>query len=696
MNSTNDSIPFWIRSAYGESAASLLSELGPMDIRIEQLVEKFYAALQEIPGAKKVLANLTDEELSNLRRAQGQYLASVLSPDLSADQHRKMAYEAGIRHSFVGLSTEVLTEASVLYGDIASAFVTGRSDDEQLKSIINRRFQYDLIAQIESYPSIHQNRMRAYEVIAQQKYTSHPLDFTLRTLGVLLEETDKAVVGVAIGSVKNGNYRHLLGLGNIPFDMAEQERQGYPTITSPELQEMWFKEQSMIVNSMSLSEQLPLDLRDECLHLGIRSFGMFIMNDLQGAPKGCFMVCSCYTGYFQGDTDDYWQQIANLVGANLDFIERSHTRRRHRLADGLRFRQLLAQEKVEMVYQPIVNPMTGVTEKVEALARLMDDGKLLPPGLFLSAFGTSQLRDLFDVGLKQIVRDMTEYPEINLPCSINLPPEAMIDLEWLNSLPNYLVEVGGTPDRVSLEVLESALIDEGIVRDSLFRLQKAGFSIFLDDVGAGESSLLRLVTLPVNGIKIDQAFVRTLQDNLDQLDLIISLQQIAYQRGLVCIAEGVENVDIIDMLGSMEGMLLQGYGYARPMSFEELVQWVGKGLETDKHAPFPQSLYGWYSKHLKRFLNLHNTIQSVPDLVDINELAKCEQCPLHETLEELGGDDELEAVHRQWHQGLAKYAEMVLHGDDVSPIWMLVQETTLKLRRLIEKKLAITNSAKDG
>lgn len=185
------------------------------------------------------------------------------------------------------------------------------------------------------------------------------------------------------------------------------------------------------------------------------------------------------------------------------------------------------------------------------------------------------------------------------------------------------------------------------------------------------------MTLPVDGIKIDQAFVRTLQDNFNQLDLIISLQQIAYQRGLGCIAEGVENANIIDMLGSMEGMLLQGYGYARPMSIEALAQWVGRELEADKYAPFPQSLHGWYSKHIKRFLNLYNTIQSVPDLVDINEVAKCEQCPLHETLEKLGGDAELEAVHRQWHEELARYAEMVLHGEDVSPALGLAKETTL-------------------
>ena len=125
--------------------------------------------------------------------------------------------------------------------------------------------------------------------------------------------------------------------------------------------------------------------------------------------------------------------------------------------------------------------------------------------------------------------------------------------------------MGATPQRISLEILESALSDDKQIKTALHTLKEAGYSILLDDVGAGESSLLRLATLPVTGIKIDQSFVRSLQHNFEYLDFILTLRSLAAQRGLKCIAEGVETLAQLDFLRGHDCDEVQGFLLGRPM-----------------------------------------------------------------------------------------------------------------------------------
>jgi len=642
----------------------------------------------EIPAARAVLNNLTPKEFQHLSVAQSAYLRATLSPELSAERHRQMATEIGLHHFCTGLSEDVLAESSVLYTDITAALVAGSPDTERLMSVITRRFQHDLIVQIGAYALIQQRRLAAHEHIARQRHTAHPLDFAQDTLETLLDTLGVELTGVALGGVRNGNYRHLLAKGKVPFGAADPRLPEYSTIAAPEIQRAWFDEQSLIVNSSSQHTGMSAAWRRECMTLGIRSLGIFLMYDPQGAPSGCLLVCGRFPGYFMNEgTLHYWQQVADLVGANLDFIERSRERRRHRLADGLRLRQLLSQGKVEMYYQPIVDPSSGRTEKIEALARLKDVDETISPGLFLPAFGVNQLRDLFDVGIARVLGDLSEMSGTIPPCSINLPPEAMFDGEWLKTLPDQLTRLGADPHRISLEIVESALSDEREVLDALFALREAGYSIFLDDVGTGESSLLRLATLPVNGIKIDQCFVRSLQKSFEHLDLILSMRSLASQRGLECVAEGVEDADIVDTLGGLSGLLLQGYAFAKPMNAEALSDWMLRRSEGEPLPDFPRSLYGWYALHVDRFFTMRNALQSISDLVSVERLQDAEGCPLNAMLARIGGDHEIEAAHREWHANYTRFTTMVHDGADPLDLWRTMEACKQELRTMVEGKL---------
>ena len=687
-NKTKD-IPSWIRTAYGPNAEKALSCLGSFEETVRQSVEKFYNTIVHMPEARPVIECLTHEEFSKLKETQYRYLCSILDPGLNATLHKKTATKIGLLHFCSGVPVETLAEASVLYTDIAIAIIKDASNAEYLKEIITCRFQYDLINQIMAYTRIQQNRLAAHEIITRQSHSGNLLDFIKYSLETLLESLSDEVKGVAVGNVRNGNYRHLFARGTVPFHGIDSVFPDYPTVNSPEIQEKWFKEQPIIVNSMNQSKHFPPSWQTECQKLGIRSIGLFVMHDLKGAPIGFLMVCSGFSSYFMNEgTLHYWQQLSDLIGTNFNFIENSNEKRKHRLADGLRFRQLLAQEKVEMYYQPIIDPNSGRTVKVEALARLIDGDKVVSPGLFLPAFGSNQLRDLFDIGLKRVMEDLDTFPDRNITCSINLPPEAMNDTAWLKDLPDQLERMGATPDHISLEIVESALSDDKKIQDSLFALKEAGYSLFLDDVGTGESSLLRLATLPVTGIKIDQRFVLSIQNNFEYLDLILSLWSLADQRGLECVAEGVENENIVDSLGSIGNLLLQGYAFARPMPAKTMMNWNFNGIESPPINNFPRSLYGWYSLHIARFFSIRNALSVVSDLLSIERLQDAENCPMHVLLSQIDlSDEEIDMAHRKWHESYTRFANMVQAGANSNELRAEMETIKQELRVLVEGKL---------
>lgn len=686
--------PYYLRSAYGDQATEILSHLASTHQLLDDSVERFYQILTSMPAATVILINLTADEFNHLKTAQTEYLKTILSPSLTAKQHRELAVKAGLRHSHVGVSTEVLTEAFGMYKDIIYGLVSDCSTcPERLREIVNQRFQYDMITQIEVYAWIQKHRFDTYQRIEELEHTPNPLDFVQQSLQTLLDAFKDDVLGVGFGAVRNGNFRYLLTKGVLPFSSEQPLKPDYKTQVIPEIQQAWFDETALLINTFnndSISEPLRLACRDQ----NIRSLGVFIMHDLHNAPKGCLVIGNRYPGYFIDErTQHYWQQIADLMGSGLDVMERSGERRKHRLADGLHFRQLLLQQKVEMYYQPIIDPVSGRTVKTEALARLKDNDRIIAPGLFLSAFGSSQLRDLFDVGLLQIINNIknTDLP----PCSINVPPEAMSDIAWLNRLPDHLASMGATPQHISLEILESALTDDKQVKSALHTLKAAGYSILLDDVGAGESSLLRLATLPVTGIKIDQSFVRSLQHNFEYLDFILTLRSLAAQRGLECIAEGVETNAIVDTLGSVNGLQFQGYALARPMPADALQAWMSRDTEGKPLGPFPRSLYGWYCRHIDRFISIRNGLDVISDLISIEFLQDAERCPLHGIIPMIGGDRQIEDAHRQWHANYARFTQMVQNGTRPSELWQAMESCKLELRSLIENKLSIQAKTSD-
>ena len=106
------------------------------------------------------------------------------------------------------------------------------------------------------------------------------------------------------------------------------------------------------------------------------------------------------------------------------------------------------------------------------------------------------------------------------------------------------------------------------------QLAESGFRLALDDFGTGFSSLSRLRTMPIDLIKIDQSFVRNIQHSKDDLAIVKSIAMLANSLGKEVLAEGVEDIDCLNLIKKIKIHKCQGYYFAKPMPFEQFVVWA--------------------------------------------------------------------------------------------------------------------------
>jgi len=134
----------------------------------------------------------------------------------------------------------------------------------------------------------------------------------------------------------------------------------------------------------------------------------------------------------------------------------------------------------------------------------------------------------------------------------------------------------GTGGRVNVEVTEGALMDVGSgVPEILASFRAAGYQLALDDFGTGHSSLAHLRDFPLDTVKLDMSFVRSLGRSPIDLAVVEAVADIASVSGLKVIAEGVETPEQREMLLAIKpDMLAQGWLYAKAMPPTEFEAWV--------------------------------------------------------------------------------------------------------------------------
>ena len=253
---------------------------------------------------------------------------------------------------------------------------------------------------------------------------------------------------------------------------------------------------------------------------------------------------------------------------HAEFCER--TRLERELHDALRSGQF------RLRLQPQIDPVSGELVGVEALARWdHPEYGLLGPGSFLPLIEDSDLLvpftlECFRLACEALRRLGDRVPHI----AVNLSPLALRHKGLVAELGELLRRQRIAPEKLEVEITESAVLDTDRAVRALAELRALGVRIAIDDFGTGYSCLTRLKDLDVSTIKIDRSFVIEMVGKSDVRGLVEAIVGIGRTLGLEIVAEGVETDEQAELLAGMGCTSLQGFLFSAPLPPAEFERWL--------------------------------------------------------------------------------------------------------------------------
>jgi diguanylate cyclase (GGDEF)-like protein/PAS domain S-box-containing protein len=235
-------------------------------------------------------------------------------------------------------------------------------------------------------------------------------------------------------------------------------------------------------------------------------------------------------------------------------------------------RRAVAERRLVLHYQPVIDFETGETVGAETLLRLRgDDGQLVSPVDFVPI--AEELGLIGEIGARVLVeacREAAAWQQLvpgarSIELAVNLSTRQLHEPDLIRQVAGALELAGLPPHLLTLEITEGALVDDGLhVETTLHALRDLGVRLSIDDFGAGYSSLGRLRTLPVDEFKIDRSFVAELAEG-GEAPLVDAILAMAGSLGLRVVAEGIETevqAEAMRVRGCRRG---QGYLFSRPV-----------------------------------------------------------------------------------------------------------------------------------
>jgi EAL domain-containing protein (putative c-di-GMP-specific phosphodiesterase class I) len=228
-------------------------------------------------------------------------------------------------------------------------------------------------------------------------------------------------------------------------------------------------------------------------------------------------------------------------------------------------------DEFEPFFQPIVHLDDYELAGFEALVRWRHPERgLIPPGEFIPLAEKSGLIHRIDLAVIDRACRLVQRARGVVPggvfLSVNLSAHHFNDTTVVTDLQVILEHSGLPPERLKVEITESALIaDPEHTFRVLSRIQDLGATIALDDFGTGYASLSYLDRFPIDVLKIDQSFVRALQSGGRTRDIVASVAHLAHKLRMDMVAEGIESADLIPPLRELGVQFGQGYHFSRPV-----------------------------------------------------------------------------------------------------------------------------------
>ncbi len=250
----------------------------------------------------------------------------------------------------------------------------------------------------------------------------------------------------------------------------------------------------------------------------------------------------------------------------------------------------IANDEFEMYYQPIVDLRSGHVSGVEALVRWRhaERGLVLPTEFIPIAEETGLIVPLGNWVVHaacQQLADWTSAGRLSSPLLkrlsvwVNLSARQLQEPDFVDTVADALRASGIQPDRVTLEITESALMaDVEHCAATLHRLRALGVRLAIDDFGTGYSSLSYLERLPVEVLKIDRSFTAAIGHGRDVPVLVRSIVKLGQTLHMEVLAEGIETAEQLARLRAIDCRLGQGFYFSAAVPADAVIELLDRGL----------------------------------------------------------------------------------------------------------------------
>jgi diguanylate cyclase (GGDEF)-like protein len=270
-----------------------------------------------------------------------------------------------------------------------------------------------------------------------------------------------------------------------------------------------------------------------------------------------------------------WKQYAGGSTRSLAQLE---------LEEDLRL--AIANEEIEIYFQPMVDATDGAAVEAEALVRWKHPrrGMISPAEFIPVAEETGLVLPLGRLVLREACRQCKSWETehgVAIGVSVNLSPLQFQDGELVDEVRRALDTAGLPAERLCLEITETlAMRETEWTIHTLKRLKDIGVRVAIDDFGTGHSSLNYLKRFPIDIVKIDGTFVSEITTSMVDSAIITAVVTLAETLGITTVAECVEDAEQLGELRDLGCTLIQGYLFAKPMPAPELSDWLAAEANT--------------------------------------------------------------------------------------------------------------------
>ncbi len=252
----------------------------------------------------------------------------------------------------------------------------------------------------------------------------------------------------------------------------------------------------------------------------------------------------------------------------------------HRPVTNQRLLDGLANNEFEVFYQPKINLLSNHIDEIisfEALIRWNHPqrGLVLADDFIALAEKTGAINEITRFVTRSVCDQLGKWKDqgFTISTAINMSAHIISDQEQTQFILDIIEESQIDYSQLVFETTETGVMENiAQVAKTLTKLCLKGISLSIDDFGTGYSSLIQLYRLPFAELKIDKSFVLEMSDNEEAFNIVRTLINLSHDLGINACAEGVETLEIANMLIAMGCESAQGFFYSKPVPASEATQ----------------------------------------------------------------------------------------------------------------------------